>query len=112
MGELPYPIRGKLFPVNPKQNLNFITLATHNASMTKFSKIFLLYTVAMIVLTVLPFLSFAQSIGNPGCDPKCNCRKDFSVCPIDSGVWILLAIGIVYGLKKIWDVRKKQVLIQ
>ena len=79
--------------------------------MKKFSKIFLLFSVVTFVLTVLPHIGFAQ-IGDPGCDPSCNCRYDHSVCPIDSGVWILLAIGIGYGLKKIWDARKKQLLIQ
>jgi hypothetical protein len=111
MGELPYPIRGKLFPVNPKQNLNYITLAIHNASMRRFSKIFWLFSVVTFVLTALPFISFAQ-LGNPGCDPECNCRADHTICPIDSGVWILLLIGIAYGVKKVWDVRKRQIMVQ
>jgi hypothetical protein len=79
--------------------------------MKKFYKIFLLFSLATFVLTVLPFAGNAQ-IGNPGCDPGCNCRSDHTICPIDSGVWILLAIGIAYGVKKVWDVRKRQIIHQ
>ena len=55
----------------------------------------------------IPVITFAQ--GEPGCDPSCFCRADFSVCPIDNGVWVLLSIGILYGLKKIRDARKNAI---
>jgi hypothetical protein len=38
--------------------------------------------------------------GDPACDPKCNCRADGSYCPIDSYVYILLGIGVLYGVWK------------
>jgi hypothetical protein len=44
--------------------------------------------------------------GDPACDPQCNCRPDGSICPIDSNLYILLAIGLVYGIKKVKDSRK------
>jgi|GEM_PF-911263 len=44
--------------------------------------------------------------GDPACDPRCNCRADGSYCPIDSNLYILLAIGVVYGIKKVKDARK------
>ena len=50
--------------------------------------------------------------GDPGCDPGCNCRADYSICPIDNGVWILLLIGIIYGIYKIKSARKNQGAIQ
>lgn len=43
--------------------------------------------------------------GDPYCDPLCNCRKDGSICPIDSGVYFLLAIGAIYGIKKVKDTK-------
>jgi hypothetical protein len=39
--------------------------------------------------------------GDPYCDPLCNCRKDKSICPIDDGVYILLAAGAVFGIVQI-----------
>jgi len=44
--------------------------------------------------------------GDPACDPKCNCRADGSYCPIDSNLYILLAIGVLYGIKKVTDSKK------
>lgn len=44
--------------------------------------------------------------GDPYCDPLCNCRKDGSICPIDSNLYILLFFGILYGIKKVRDQKK------
>ena len=44
--------------------------------------------------------------GDPACDPKCNCRADGSYCPIDSNLYILLAIGVLFGIKKVTDSKK------
>lgn len=38
--------------------------------------------------------------GNPGCDP------DDPGCPIDGGLTALLAVGAIYGIKKVKDSRK------
>jgi hypothetical protein len=36
--------------------------------------------------------------GDPYCDPLCNCRKDGSICPIDDGIYVLLAAGAIFGI--------------
>lgn len=46
-------------------------------------------------------LSTALQDGQPGdpyCDPLCNCRKDGSICPIDDGIYVLLAAGAILGI--------------
>lgn len=54
----------------------------------------------------LPLFSlFAQS--DAGCDPICNCRADGSICPIDNGLYILIGIGVLYGLGKAINLKKK-----
>ena len=70
-----------------------------------------LRTAAILIITLLctPVLIYAQFGDDPGCDPMCNCRKDHSICPIDNGVWVLLFIGVLYGIKKIRDARKKEI---
>lgn len=63
------------------------------------------------VFLILPTFLFAQVGGSgpePGCDPGCNCRADGSICPIDSGVYALLAIGIGYGLIKVKNAKKEE----
>lgn len=64
----------------------------------------------LIILTSLPVLVQAQ-IGDPGCDPDCNCKADGTPCPIDGGLGVLLATGVFYGIKKVRDTRKKQMFI-
>lgn len=61
--------------------------------------------ILLAVLIILPTLIFAQE---PGCDPICNCRADGSICPIDNGVYALLAIGIGYGLVKVRNAKKSE----
>lgn len=64
-----------------------------------------------ITLSILFLFFFSPVLVNaqdPGCDPLCNCRADGSICPIDNGVWILLSIGALYGIKKIIAARKKE----
>jgi hypothetical protein len=58
----------------------------------------------------MPLLVKAQS--DPACDPGCNCRSDGSICPIDNGLYLLLFIGIGYGIKKFRDSVKAKVEIQ
>jgi len=45
-------------------------------------------------------------VGDPACDPQCNCRPDHSICPIDSYLYVLLGIGLLYGIKKVRDQKK------
>ena len=60
----------------------------------------------MVAFICLPSMTQAQ-VGDPGCDPQCNCRADMSICPIDGGLSFLLALGVGYGIKKVRDARKK-----
>lgn len=63
----------------------------------------LMYSILIAILIMLPGLIFAQE---PGCDPACNCRADGSICPIDDGLYALLAIGIGYGIIKARNAKK------
>lgn len=64
----------------------------------------LMYSILIVVLIILPTLIYAQ--GDPACDPLCNCRPDRSICPIDSYLYFLLGIGVLYGIKKVRAARK------
>ena len=60
-----------------------------------------------IVLLFSPGLIFAQI--DPMCEPcqyLAGCHPDGTPCPIDSHIYVLLAIGVVYGIKKVRDQRK------
>jgi hypothetical protein len=61
-----------------------------------------------IVLLFSPSLIFAQII-DPNCEPcqyLAGCHPDGTPCPIDTHLYVLLAIGAVYGIKKLRDQRK------
>jgi hypothetical protein len=73
----------------------------------KFARVFLFFGFVFIFMICLPVLGHAQ-IGDPGCDPLCNCRADGSVCPIDGGLGFLLAAGIGYGIKRVKNSKKKE----
>jgi len=76
----------------------------------------ILYCLFSMLLVSLPIVSRAQV--DPACDPGCNCACagyiDASgncvgtvyTCPIDNGVYILLLLGVGYGIKKVRDSRK------
>lgn len=69
--------------------------------------------VTIIISFVLFFILFPTLIRaqcpdagfDPGCDPQTCLRDDGSYCPIDSGVYFLLAIGAIYGIKKVRDAK-------
>lgn len=66
--------------------------------------------VFVLFLFMLAFSSVSYGqVGDPGCDPACNCRADMSVCPIDSGLLILMLIGVAYGIKKYRDTKRTSV---
>jgi hypothetical protein len=67
----------------------------------------IMYSILMAIFITIPGFIFAQG-GDPGCDPICNCRADGTICPIDDGLYALLAIGIGYGIIK---VRKQKKLL-
>lgn len=51
----------------------------------------------LFIFILLPELSHAQ--------PDPDCPPDY-VCPIDSGLVPLIAVGVGYGIKKIWYHKK------
>ena len=53
----------------------------------------------MVGLGLLLSFSVVAQPGNPGDDPD---------IPIDGGIGILIAAGVLYGSKKIYDARKKK----
>lgn len=63
-------------------------------SMKKFPKLILTSVFLIVILMCLPGLVHAQ----PGND--CDYQDPDLYCPIDSGVWILLAAGLTYGFIK------------
>jgi hypothetical protein len=68
--------------------------------MKQYSKSVIFISMLVLSLCILPQL--AKAIGNPddpGGDPD---------APIDGGVGLLVAAGVVYGAKKINDERKKK----
>lgn len=78
--------------------------------MKRFLKYLLVVSILMVTFTFLPVSGNAQE---PGCDPdnmRCgdpDCT--FKVwCPIDNGLILLLAIGALYGVKKVRDARKEE----
>lgn len=65
----------------------------------------LVYALFLITMTCTPGLLMAQP--NPGdCDPAVD--PDGPNCPIDGGLSLLLAAGMVYGAKKVKDNRNKK----
>lgn len=67
--------------------------------MKQFSKLIISFVVFFLSLCMLPEQVLAQP-GDPEGDPD---------TPIDGGVSILVAAGVVYGIKKIREERKKNV---
>jgi len=55
--------------------------------------------VLLVGLGILLSVSTFAQPGNPGGDPD---------VPIDGGIGILIAAGVLYGSKKIYDARKKK----
>ena len=66
-----------------------------------------MYSILMAIFIIFPRLVFSQ-IGDPGCDPSCNCLPDGTVCPIDDGLYALLAVGIGYGIIKVRNAKKAE----
>jgi len=75
--------------------------------MKQVARYILLFSFLVLMFICLPALVSAQP-GDPGCDPSCNCRADFSICPIDGGLSALLAVGVAYGIKRYKGSRKTE----
>jgi hypothetical protein len=63
----------------------------------------------LVILISVPAMTEAQcpdAAFDPGCDPVTCTRADGSYCPIDSNLYLLLAAGVLYGLKKVRDQKK------
>ncbi|HEY5408707.1 MAG TPA: hypothetical protein VIJ92_16550 [Ginsengibacter sp.] len=60
----------------------------------------LIRLVFTLLISLLYFPALVHAQGNPNCDPG-----DPS-CPIDSGLIVLLAIGVGYGIKKYYDLKR------
>ena len=77
--------------------------------MKLFFKRVLLCGILTFFVFCMPAIIMAQGgpggPGNPACDPDCNCYPDGTPCPIDSGVLILIFIGVAYGIKKYNDTK-------
>jgi hypothetical protein len=71
--------------------------------MKKFAKRFMILCVMMVILTFIPTLVHATP-PDLGCDPL------DPACPIDGGLSLLLAAGVGYGIKKVRDTRKKEIV--
>ena len=64
-------------------------------------KLILILCILTVFLTLLPSIIYSQSEDCPDIvDPDVP-------CPIDGGVATLLAVGIFYGIKKIYGIRKR-----
>ena len=60
----------------------------------------------MLIFVLLPSLTHADP-GDPSGVPNPDCPPD-DICPIDSGLVALIAVGVGYGIKKIWHNKKRE----
>jgi len=68
-----------------------------------------IFSFILVILISFPAITKAQCPDtgfDPGCDPITCTRADGSYCPIDSNLYLLLAAGVLYGLKKVRDQKK------
>ena len=77
----------------------------------RFFTLFLLYSLLTIHLT------FATGKGGGGAGTQCPCNCKSQTCydncadcriPLDGGIGILLAAGLAYGTKKVYDKSKRK----
>jgi hypothetical protein len=74
--------------------------------MKRFPKRNLIIPVSLFFLLFFPILVLAQGPSDPWCNPY-GLYPDGTPCPIDSNLYILLCIGVLYGIKKVIDYRKQ-----
>ncbi len=65
------------------------------------SKIFLI----LVLISAFPFVSNAGM----GMGPPAPCGGPFPPCPVplDGSIWLLIAVAVIFGGKKIYDSIKK-----
>ena len=88
-----------------------------HCTMELFEKAFRVFFAVIILNLFIVFRANGQSIDDPGCDPiapldqqPCTCPVTTNpICPIDSGVYYLLAAGLSYGIIRMRKQRKKNV---
>jgi hypothetical protein len=73
--------------------------------MKRFPKRGFIITILFIFLLFSPILLLADP-SDPWCNPY-GLYPDGTPCPIDSKLYILLAFGVLYGIKKVKDFRKQ-----
>ena len=78
---------------------NYPILQLLIAYMKRFQKPGLIITILFIFLMFSPVLLWADP-SDPWCSPW-GLYPDGTPCPIDSKLYILLAIGVLYGIKKV-----------
>lgn len=72
--------------------------------MKRFSKLVIPFFLLIFLFIFLPSIIHAQGIGGGGCD-----YQDPDIpCPIDSGLIVLLSVGVGYGIMKVIAARKTQ----
>ena len=71
--------------------------------MKKFSKLVIAFSVIFFSHLFVPFNSFAQGPNDPGVDPDAPIDAgtfDAADAPIDGNIVLLMAAGLIYGIKK------------
>lgn len=77
--------------------------------MKRFFRRTIIYCLFTFLVLSMPAILKAQGgpggPGDPACDPQCNCYPDppYAPCPIDDGLYLLIFIGLGYGIKKYRD---------
>ena len=66
--------------------------------MKKFSKLVIAFSVIIFSNLFVPFNSFAQGPSDPGFPSDPGGDPD---APIDGGIVLLMAAGVLYGIKKV-----------
>jgi hypothetical protein len=64
--------------------------------------------VRLVVMIFICLPSIVSAQPDPGCNPD-GFRSDGTFCPIDNGLVVLLAFGVLYGIKRYRDATKSKV---
>ena len=77
--------------------------------MKRILKKVLVYCFFTFLIFSIPALVKGQGPTDPGCNPDGYGRNPdgtYYVCPIDDGLYLLLILGVGYGIKKMRDSKK------
>jgi len=67
-------------------------------------KILFFFSISFLLLVFIPFL--VAGMGGPAAATGCMGMQVCAPIPIDGGIGLLIAAGVGYGLKKLYDVNK------